>query len=111
MARGQGGSLCLPCTTLSFATPCRFIPALSRRYRLRHQPGSTVYEAGWDTFSLPDFCHGLLAGRYNQPSFPNLKELCVRKKITVVGAGNVGANCAVRIADKELADVVLVDVV
>jgi len=35
----------------------------------------------------------------------------MRKKITVVGAGNVGANCAVRIADKELADVVLVDVV
>jgi len=35
----------------------------------------------------------------------------LRKKITVVGAGNVGANCAVRIADKELADVVLVDVV
>jgi hypothetical protein len=30
MARGQGGSLLLPCTTLSFATPCRFIPALSR---------------------------------------------------------------------------------
>ena len=28
-----------------------------------------------------------------------------------MGAGNVGANCAVRIADKELADVVLVDVV
>jgi malate dehydrogenase len=28
-----------------------------------------------------------------------------------VGAGHVGANCAVRIADKELADVVLVDVV
>jgi malate dehydrogenase len=35
----------------------------------------------------------------------------LRKKITVVGAGNVGANCAVRIADKELADVVMVDVV
>ena len=35
----------------------------------------------------------------------------MRKKVTVVGAGNVGANCAVRIADKELADVVLVDVV
>jgi malate dehydrogenase len=33
------------------------------------------------------------------------------KKVTVVGAGNVGANCALRIADKELADVVLVDVV
>jgi malate dehydrogenase len=35
----------------------------------------------------------------------------LRKKVTVVGAGNVGANCAVRLADKELADVVLVDVV
>jgi malate dehydrogenase len=35
----------------------------------------------------------------------------LRKKITVVGAGNVGASCALRIADKELADVVLVDVV
>ncbi len=35
----------------------------------------------------------------------------MRNKVTVVGAGNVGANCALRIADKELADVVLVDVV
>jgi malate dehydrogenase len=35
----------------------------------------------------------------------------LRKKITVVGAGNVGANCALRVAEKELADVVLVDVV
>jgi malate dehydrogenase len=35
----------------------------------------------------------------------------LRKKITVVGAGNVGANCAMWIAGKELADVVLVDVV
>jgi malate dehydrogenase len=35
----------------------------------------------------------------------------MRKKITVVGAGNVGANCALRIAEKELGDVVLVDVV
>jgi malate dehydrogenase len=35
----------------------------------------------------------------------------MRKKVTVVGAGNVGASCAVRIADKELADVVLVDIV
>jgi malate dehydrogenase len=39
------------------------------------------------------------------------KEIALRKKVTVVGAGNVGANCALRIADKELADVVLVDVV
>ena len=35
----------------------------------------------------------------------------MRKKVTVVGAGNVGANCAVWIANRELADVVLVDVV
>ena len=35
----------------------------------------------------------------------------MRKKITVIGGGNVGATCALRIADKELADVVLVDVV
>jgi malate dehydrogenase len=35
----------------------------------------------------------------------------MRKKVTVVGAGNVGANLAVNIAYKELADVVLVDVV
>src|SRR5215468_10659278 len=34
-----------------------------------------------------------------------------RKKVTVVGAGNVGATAAQRIADKELADVVLVDIV
>ncbi|HJY05621.1 MAG TPA: malate dehydrogenase [Bryobacteraceae bacterium] len=35
----------------------------------------------------------------------------MRKKVTVVGAGNVGANTAQKIASKELADVVLVDVV
>ena len=35
----------------------------------------------------------------------------MRNKITVVGAGNVGANCAVWAAKKELGDVVLVDVV
>jgi malate dehydrogenase len=35
----------------------------------------------------------------------------LRNKVTVVGAGNVGANCALRIADKELADVVVVDIV
>jgi malate dehydrogenase len=34
----------------------------------------------------------------------------MRRKVTVVGAGNVGASCAVRLADKGLADVVLVDV-
>jgi len=35
----------------------------------------------------------------------------MRKKITVVGGGNVGASCAVNLATKELGDVVLVDVV
>jgi malate dehydrogenase len=35
----------------------------------------------------------------------------MRKKVTVVGAGHVGATTAMRIAEKELADVVLVDVV
>src|SRR5579863_868881 len=35
----------------------------------------------------------------------------MRKKVTVVGGGNVGASCAVNLALKELADVVLVDVV
>ncbi|MFY9728824.1 MAG: malate dehydrogenase [Bryobacteraceae bacterium] len=34
----------------------------------------------------------------------------MRNKVTVVGAGNVGASCAVRLADKGLADVVIVDV-
>jgi malate dehydrogenase len=35
----------------------------------------------------------------------------MRKKITVVGGGNVGASAAVKLAAKELGDVVLVDVV
>ena len=35
----------------------------------------------------------------------------MRKKVTVIGAGNVGANVAQKIAAKELADIVLVDVV
>jgi malate dehydrogenase len=35
----------------------------------------------------------------------------MRKKVTVVGGGNVGASCALNLAFKELADVVLVDVV
>src|SRR3954449_9116702 len=34
----------------------------------------------------------------------------MRNKITVIGAGNVGANCAVWAAKKELGDVVLVDI-
>jgi malate dehydrogenase len=34
----------------------------------------------------------------------------MRRKVTVVGSGNVGASCAVRLADKALADVVVVDI-
>ena len=35
----------------------------------------------------------------------------MRNKVTVVGGGNVGASCALNLAFKELADVVLVDIV
>ena len=34
-----------------------------------------------------------------------------RNKVTIIGAGNVGATCAHWIATKELADVVLVDII
>src|SRR5215831_9648249 len=34
-----------------------------------------------------------------------------RRKVTIVGAGNVGATAGQRIADKELADVVLIDII
>src|ERR1035438_3463477 len=34
----------------------------------------------------------------------------MRKKVTVVGSGNVGASCAVRLAEKELADIYVVDI-
>jgi malate dehydrogenase len=34
----------------------------------------------------------------------------MRRKVTVVGSGNVGATVAMRVAEKELADVVLIDI-
>ena len=34
-----------------------------------------------------------------------------RKKVTVVGAGNVGATCALEVARRDYADVVLVDII
>ncbi len=34
----------------------------------------------------------------------------MRRKVTVVGAGNVGSTAAMRVAEKELADVVLIDI-
>jgi malate dehydrogenase len=36
---------------------------------------------------------------------------CERSKVTVIGAGNVGSNVAQRLVEKELCDVVLVDVI
>lgn len=45
-------------------------------------------------------------------SIPPVKEVnLTRKKITVVGAGNVGASTALWVATKELGDVVLLDIV
>jgi malate dehydrogenase len=35
----------------------------------------------------------------------------MRKKVTIVGSGNVGATAAQRIVDKELADVVMIDII
>ena len=64
--------------------------------------GMTDHETRWSVLLLQ-----VIIGGVNT----QFKESVLPKKITVVGAGNVGANCAVRIADKELADVVLVDVV
>ena len=34
-----------------------------------------------------------------------------RKKISIIGSGNVGASCAQRLAEKEYADIVLVDII
>ena len=45
------------------------------------------------------------------PNIPKHKEIIMDKKVTVVGAGNVGATAAQRLAEKELCDVVLVDII
>jgi len=34
----------------------------------------------------------------------------MRKKVTIVGSGNVGATLAQRLVDRELADVVMIDI-
>ncbi len=34
----------------------------------------------------------------------------MRRKITLVGAGNVGASCALWLAERDLTDIVLVDI-
>jgi malate dehydrogenase len=41
----------------------------------------------------------------------NTEENVMNKKVTVIGAGNVGATAAQRLAEKELCDVVLVDII
>ncbi len=54
----------------------------------------------------------LLANKQSQQGRPSAKGVLWMNKITVVGAGNVGATAAQRIAEKELArQVVLVDIV
>jgi malate dehydrogenase len=47
----------------------------------------------------------LQKGRYELKAAPG------RRKITVVGAGNVGATCALELARRDYADVVLVDII
>jgi malate dehydrogenase len=42
---------------------------------------------------------------------PEIEENAMDKKVTVVGAGNVGATAAQRLAEKELCDVVLIDII
>jgi malate dehydrogenase len=41
----------------------------------------------------------------------NTEEIAMNRKVTVIGAGNVGATAAQRLAEKELCDVVLVDII
>jgi malate dehydrogenase len=48
---------------------------------------------------------------YRHINHLSLEEIVMDKKVTVVGAGNVGATAAQRLAEKELCDVVLVDIV
>ncbi len=48
---------------------------------------------------------------YNMPPKTNLLNGgMMRKKVTVVGSGNVGATLAQRLVDKQLADVVMIDI-
>jgi malate dehydrogenase len=48
-------------------------------------------------------------GLFTTPSIN--KEKTMDKKVTVIGAGNVGATAAQRLAEKELCDVVLIDII
>src|ERR1700740_259284 len=52
-----------------------------------------------------------LRARCERPRYLSGELDKMRKKVTIVGAGNVGATAAHWIAAKELADVVLIDVV
>ena len=47
----------------------------------------------------------LQRGRHEFKSLPG------RRKVTVVGAGNVGATCALELVRRDYADVVLVDII
>jgi malate dehydrogenase len=49
--------------------------------------------------------------RYFNSQLPNPRNSLMRKKVSIVGSGNVGATAAHWIASKELADVVLIDII
>ena len=54
---------------------------------------------------------GVPPAAFSVPGPPHSRESSsMNRKVTVVGAGNVGATAAISIADQELADVVLVDI-
>lgn len=44
-------------------------------------------------------------------SFPNSSIICNLPRVTIVGAGRVGSTLAQRVAEKNLADVVLLDII
>src|SRR3954454_777903 len=52
-----------------------------------------------------------MSGLHPRPAKPEVEPPMTRNKVTVIGAGNVGATTAQRIAEAGLADVVLVDIV
>jgi malate dehydrogenase len=66
---------------------------------------------------MPNSCSRISGPRRPTPAAPNYvngrkgKEIIMDKKVTVIGAGNVGATAAQRLAEKALCDVVLVDII
>ena len=73
---------------------------ISARNRVRHR--LTPFVRGMGEWHASAYFN-----RLKQKGYP----FCMRKKITIVGAGNVGATLAQRVAERDYADVVLVDIV